>query len=141
MASLCLAPLPPPPPSHPRKLSEPSCSSSLNSFSHITGGALKPIVVKGNPPTFVSAPGRRIVAGLFSFSSLSFLVYLAFQSMLRYAHVVFVGIFGFFCTRILAAGSLVYGFAFGWINIQSLIFRFRKLLSVSTSCHGFRKYD
>lgn len=62
MASLCLAPLPPPPPSHPRKLSEPSCSSSLNSFSHITGGALKPIVVKGNPPTFVSAPGRRIVA-------------------------------------------------------------------------------
>uniref|UniRef100_A0A2N9FHI6 Calcineurin-like phosphoesterase domain-containing protein n=1 Tax=Fagus sylvatica TaxID=28930 RepID=A0A2N9FHI6_FAGSY len=41
MASLCLTPLPPPPPSQPRKL---------------------PIVVNGNPPTFVSAPGRRIVA-------------------------------------------------------------------------------
>ncbi|XP_059430113.1 shewanella-like protein phosphatase 1 [Corylus avellana] len=62
MASLCLGPLPPPPPSHLRKLSEPSYSSSLNSCSHITGGALKPIVVNGNPPTFVSAPGRRIVA-------------------------------------------------------------------------------
>ena len=58
MASLCLTPLPPPPPSQPRKLLEPnSSSSSLN---------LKPIVVNGNPPTFVSAPGRRIVAGLFS---------------------------------------------------------------------------
>ena len=59
MASLCLTPLPPPPPSQPRKLLEPnsSASSSLN---------LKPIVVNGNPPTFVSAPGRRIVAGLFS---------------------------------------------------------------------------
>ncbi|KAL4610823.1 hypothetical protein ACB092_08G079700 [Castanea dentata] len=55
MASLCLTPLPPPPPSQPRKLLEPnsSSSSSLN---------LKPIVVNGNPPTFVSAPGRRIVA-------------------------------------------------------------------------------
>lgn len=82
MASLCLAPLPPPSPSHSRKLSEPSYSASLNSYNRITGGALKPIVVNGNPPTFVSAPGRRIVAGLFSFSSLSFLVYLAFQSML-----------------------------------------------------------
>jgi hypothetical protein len=96
MASLCLAPLPPPPPSQPRKLSEPSYSSSLNSCSHITGGALKPIVVNGNPPTFVSAPGRRIVAGLFPVSSLSFLVYLAFQIILRYAHVFFVGIFSFF---------------------------------------------
>ncbi|XP_062172350.1 shewanella-like protein phosphatase 1 [Alnus glutinosa] len=62
MASLCLAPLPPPSPSHSRKLSEPSYSASLNSYSHITGGDLKPIVVNGNPPTFVSAPGRRIVA-------------------------------------------------------------------------------
>ncbi|XP_075634065.1 shewanella-like protein phosphatase 1 isoform X1 [Castanea sativa] len=53
MASLCLTPLPPPPPSQPRKLLEPNSSSSLN---------LKPIVVNGNPPTFVSAPGRRIVA-------------------------------------------------------------------------------
>jgi hypothetical protein len=113
MASLCLAPLPPPSPSHSRKLSEPSYSASLNSYSHITGGDLKPIVVNGNPPTFVSAPGRRIVAGLFSFSSLSFLVYLALQSMLSMPMLSFVGIFGFFCTPILAAGSLVYVFAFG----------------------------
>ncbi|KAI3917356.1 hypothetical protein MKW98_027275 [Papaver atlanticum] len=28
----------------------------------IRGGGLKPIVVTGNPPTFVSAPGRRIIA-------------------------------------------------------------------------------
>ncbi|GMY10507.1 shewanella-like protein phosphatase 1 isoform X1 [Fagus crenata] len=63
MASLCLTPLPPPPPSQPRKLVEPSSSStSLSSFNRMTGGALKPIVVNGNPPTFVSAPGRRIVA-------------------------------------------------------------------------------
>ncbi|ONK77116.1 uncharacterized protein A4U43_C02F3260 [Asparagus officinalis] len=38
--------------SQPRKLSEPSHSN----------GGLKPITVTGNPPTFVSAPGRRIVA-------------------------------------------------------------------------------
>lgn len=40
------------PPSQPLKCSD---SSSLNRN-------LKPIVVNGNPPTFVSAPGRRIVA-------------------------------------------------------------------------------
>nr|XP_023888348.1 shewanella-like protein phosphatase 1 isoform X1 [Quercus suber]POE66342.1 shewanella-like protein phosphatase 1 [Quercus suber] len=56
MASLCLTPLPPPPPSQPRKLLEPNSSSSSSSLN------LKPIVVNGNPPTFVSAPGRRIVA-------------------------------------------------------------------------------
>ncbi|XP_068668593.1 shewanella-like protein phosphatase 1 [Aristolochia californica] len=39
------------PPSQPRKLSNSSIRSCL-----------KPIVVAGNPPTFVSAPGRRIVA-------------------------------------------------------------------------------
>ncbi|PIA37484.1 hypothetical protein AQUCO_03000216v1 [Aquilegia coerulea] len=43
------------PSQQPRKLTE---TSSL-SQSH---GTLKPIVVTGNPPTFVSAPGRRIVA-------------------------------------------------------------------------------
>ncbi|KAJ8650878.1 hypothetical protein MRB53_003901 [Persea americana] len=51
MASLSFNSLPLPP-SQPRKQSD---SSSLN-------GGLKPIVVRGNPPTFVSAPGRRIVA-------------------------------------------------------------------------------
>lgn len=56
MASLCLTPLPPPPPSQPRKLLEPNSSSSSSSLN------LKPIVVNGNPPTFVSAPDRRIVA-------------------------------------------------------------------------------
>ncbi|KAM3692151.1 hypothetical protein ACB098_08G065500 [Castanea mollissima] len=59
MASLCLTPLPPPPPSQPRKLLEPNSSSSSSSSSSLN---LKPIVVNGNPPTFVSAPGRRIVA-------------------------------------------------------------------------------
>ena len=65
MASLCLTPLPPPPPSQPRKLLEPNYSSSSSS-SPSSSLNLKPIVVNGNPPTFVSAPGRRIVAGLFS---------------------------------------------------------------------------
>ncbi|XP_030963887.1 shewanella-like protein phosphatase 1 isoform X1 [Quercus lobata] len=59
MASLCLTPLPPPPPSQPRKLLEPNYSSSSSPSSSLN---LKPIVVNGNPPTFVSAPGRRIVA-------------------------------------------------------------------------------
>ncbi|KAF9598183.1 hypothetical protein IFM89_025800 [Coptis chinensis] len=53
MASFSFNSLPLPPPSQPRKL------VTETSFSH---GALKPIVVSGNPPTFVSAPGRRIVA-------------------------------------------------------------------------------
>ncbi|XP_030464413.1 shewanella-like protein phosphatase 1 [Syzygium oleosum] len=74
MASLCLNLLPSP---HSRRLTEassasssspppsPSCSAtpkSSNSNSISSIGSLKPIVVKGNPPTFVSAPGRRIVA-------------------------------------------------------------------------------
>ncbi|KAI7982675.1 Shewanella-like protein phosphatase 1 [Camellia lanceoleosa] len=58
MASMSLNSLPIQPPSHPRKLTDPSSSSLA---PHI-GGALKPILVCGNPPTFVSAPGRRIVA-------------------------------------------------------------------------------
>ena len=54
MASLSGSSLPiPPSSSHARKPSEPSHSN----------GGLKPITVTGNPPTFVSAPGRRIVAG------------------------------------------------------------------------------
>ncbi|XP_017984015.1 PREDICTED: shewanella-like protein phosphatase 1 isoform X2 [Theobroma cacao] len=61
MVSLCLNSLPLPPSSHPKRLTETSLSSS--SFSNgSVGTALKPIVVSGNPPTFVSAPGRRIVA-------------------------------------------------------------------------------
>ncbi|KAL5747096.1 hypothetical protein ACOSP7_024094 [Xanthoceras sorbifolium] len=67
-SSLCLNSLPLPPASsssssHPRKLSETSSSLSNNNGStSIAGAALKPIVVSGSPPTFVSAPGRRIVA-------------------------------------------------------------------------------
>ncbi|MBA0817301.1 hypothetical protein Gohar_001879, partial [Gossypium harknessii] len=58
MVSLCLNSLPLPPSSCPQKLTETS-----SSFSNVSiGTALKPIVVNGNPPTFVSAPGRRIVA-------------------------------------------------------------------------------
>ncbi|XWS53389.1 hypothetical protein CRYUN_Cryun11dG0153200 [Craigia yunnanensis] len=45
----------------PKKLSETYLASSSFSNGSI-GTALKPIVVSGNPPTFVSAPGRRIVA-------------------------------------------------------------------------------
>ncbi|CAL5353207.1 unnamed protein product [Camellia sinensis] len=60
MASMSLNSLPIQPPSHPRKLTDPSSSSS--SLAPHIGGALKPILVCGNPPTFVSAPGRRIVA-------------------------------------------------------------------------------
>ncbi|KAK5773518.1 hypothetical protein PVK06_049824 [Gossypium arboreum] len=58
MVSLCLNSLPLPPSSCPKKLTETSSSFSNGSI----GTALKPIVVNGNPPTFVSAPGRRIVA-------------------------------------------------------------------------------
>ncbi|MFQ6671169.1 hypothetical protein Gotur_035782 [Gossypium turneri] len=58
MVSLCLNSLPLPPSSCPQKLTETSSSFSNGSI----GTALKPIVVNGNPPTFVSAPGRRIVA-------------------------------------------------------------------------------
>ncbi|XP_054790557.1 shewanella-like protein phosphatase 1 [Prosopis cineraria] len=62
MASFCLNSVPVPPP-HPRKLTEASSSSLLLDGNNYTpAGALKPIVVNGNPPTFVSAPGRRIVA-------------------------------------------------------------------------------
>lgn len=74
MASLCLNSLVPiPPSSHPRKLTLSSSSSLLldnnnnNNHSSIrTSTTLKPIVVTGNPPTYVSAPGRTILAGLFS---------------------------------------------------------------------------
>lgn len=63
MASLCLNSLPLPPPSQPRKLFETLSSSSASSVnSYGKAEASKPIVVSGNPPTFVSAPGRRIVA-------------------------------------------------------------------------------
>ncbi|KAK2982747.1 hypothetical protein RJ640_025163, partial [Escallonia rubra] len=54
MASLSLNSLSVQPPSHPRKL--------VDTLSSTHSGSLKPIVVCGNPPTFVSAPGRRIVA-------------------------------------------------------------------------------
>lgn len=80
MASLCLNSLPRPPPSQPRKLVDTSFSSlASSSIGYAKGDALKPIVVSGDPPTFVSAPGRRIVAGLFSSSffstSFSFNIY------------------------------------------------------------------
>ena len=67
MASLCLNSLPLLPPSQPRKVVETSLSSSVHYTSIDGGESLKPIVISGNPPTFVSAPGRRIVAGLFSY--------------------------------------------------------------------------
>lgn len=51
MASFCINSLPHPLPSQPRKLMKDGGAASL-----------KPITVHGNPPTFVSAPGRRIVA-------------------------------------------------------------------------------
>ena len=64
MASLCLNSLPVPPTS----LSSSSSSSSLllhnNNNNNNNLSPLKPIVVSGDPPTFVSAPGRRILAGL-----------------------------------------------------------------------------
>ncbi|KAJ0020448.1 hypothetical protein Pint_32455 [Pistacia integerrima] len=61
-ASLCLNSLVTlPPSSHSRKLAETSCCCSCLRNGSLAG-AFKPIVVSGNPPTFVSAPGRRIVA-------------------------------------------------------------------------------
>nr|KAJ0207487.1 hypothetical protein LSAT_V11C500292400 [Lactuca sativa] len=62
MASLSLNSLPVQPPSqHCRKLIDAPSSTSLN-YGTGAGGSLKPIVISGDPPTFVSAPGRRIVA-------------------------------------------------------------------------------
>uniref|UniRef100_A0A2C9U327 Calcineurin-like phosphoesterase domain-containing protein n=1 Tax=Manihot esculenta TaxID=3983 RepID=A0A2C9U327_MANES len=47
----------------PRKLTETYSSSYTSSTNaRSTRGSLKPIVISGDPPTFVSAPGRRIVA-------------------------------------------------------------------------------
>lgn len=37
-------------------------NNSNNSILSVKGGDLKPIIITGNPPTFVSAPDRRIVA-------------------------------------------------------------------------------
>ncbi|XP_024023348.1 shewanella-like protein phosphatase 1 [Morus notabilis] len=65
MASLCMNSLPLPPSSQPRRVLETSLSSvniTSSSNGHLTGETLKPIVVCGSPPTFVSAPGHRIVA-------------------------------------------------------------------------------
>lgn len=68
MASISLNLFPAPQPSsHSRKLVETTSSSSSSLVysrrSRGNTGGLKPIVVTGNPPTFVSAPDRRIVAG------------------------------------------------------------------------------
>ncbi|KAG5052794.1 hypothetical protein JHK87_004992 [Glycine soja] len=65
MASLCLNSLPVPPSSLPRKPTETSLSSYPSLLLHNNNNNLsdlKPIVVSGDPPTFVSAPGRRILA-------------------------------------------------------------------------------
>ncbi|XP_010685890.2 shewanella-like protein phosphatase 1 [Beta vulgaris subsp. vulgaris] len=46
------------------KIPENCCNINNNNNNIITvkGGELKPIIITGNPPTFVSAPDRRIVA-------------------------------------------------------------------------------
>ncbi|KAG2324047.1 hypothetical protein Bca52824_006775 [Brassica carinata] len=63
MTSFYINSLLPLPPSHPQKLLEPSPSSSLlSTSSSYNEAALKPIVINGDPPTFVSAPSRRIIA-------------------------------------------------------------------------------
>ncbi|XP_008457326.2 shewanella-like protein phosphatase 1 isoform X2 [Cucumis melo] len=66
MASLCLNlnSFHPPSSSHqPPTLFDSSLPSSSSSSSSLNrSNTLKPIVVTGNPPTFVSAPARRIVA-------------------------------------------------------------------------------
>lgn len=63
MGSVALNSLALPPPSHhhPRTNKLLETSQSHPSLLH-TNKNLKPIVVSGSPPTFVSAPGRRIVA-------------------------------------------------------------------------------
>ncbi|OMP02375.1 hypothetical protein COLO4_11148 [Corchorus olitorius] len=65
MASLCLNSFSLSPSSHPKRLTETNSLSSSSSSSSSNGNlatALKPIVVNGSPPTFVSAPARRIIA-------------------------------------------------------------------------------
>lgn len=75
----CSLPLQPPSPSqsHSRKLVDSLVSTPSHYTSSSTTGtaSLKPIFVDGDPPTFVSAPGRRIVAGSFHFSFLNFQQY------------------------------------------------------------------
>lgn len=58
-SSLSLNSLPLQPPSHP----PPRSSSVATPTTLNNSGNLKPIVIYGNPPTYVSAPARRIVAG------------------------------------------------------------------------------
>lgn len=68
MASLSLNSIVPPSPSQSRRIiSEVSPSR----------GNFRPIVVSGKPPTFVSAPGRRIVAGKYE---LAIILYLSKKS-------------------------------------------------------------
>ncbi|MCI44611.1 shewenella-like protein phosphatase 1 [Trifolium medium] len=85
MASLCMNSLVPlSPSSHSRNLTQTSLSSSTSSIldnnnnSLRTTSTLKPIVVVGDPPTFVSAPGRTILAGLSLFSSDNFVLFVSF---------------------------------------------------------------
>jgi hypothetical protein len=72
------------PSSHSRSLNtQASLSSSLildnnnNNNSLRTTSTLKPIVVVGDPPTFVSAPGRTILAGLSLSSSDNFVLFVS----------------------------------------------------------------
>ena len=60
-----------PPPYQSPRLTQTSPCSTLS-----VAKASKPIVVCGNPPTFVSAPGRRIVAGQLYLFICSFFIYL-----------------------------------------------------------------
>lgn len=78
----CSLPLQPPSSSssqsQSRKLIDSIVSTPFQYSSSSTtssNGSLKPIVVDGDPPTFVSAPGRRIVAGSFHFCFLGFQEY------------------------------------------------------------------
>ncbi|KAI7757888.1 hypothetical protein M8C21_032457 [Ambrosia artemisiifolia] len=60
MASLSFNSLPMQPSSQHSRNNPSSSSSSSTSLNY--AATLKPIVISGDPPTFVSAPGRRIVA-------------------------------------------------------------------------------
>lgn len=63
MLSLSLYSLPHPQFLPPRKLFEAYPSFPAYASTSASASAVKPIVVYGDPPTFVTAPGRRIVAG------------------------------------------------------------------------------
>lgn len=130
MASLCMnSSLPLSPSSHPRNLTQTSLSSSSSSSLFVdnnnnnhhhnslrTTSTLKPIVVSGNPPTFVSAPGRTILAGLFFFFRQFCLWCFMCFAMFKLFLCFFMFIFYFQYEFIFCICHSIHNFGVSWIS-------------------------